>query len=491
MAANETTDQPQPPKGRIHGQTPRGRAQQRVGRLHEGRFARMFPDLPPAQPYPPERLARTAEQLRETDAPATPAAWGTPGAQPEGGDNPAVPAAYTYFGQFVDHDVTFDATSRLGTAADPDALTTFRSPRFDLDSLYGSGPVDEPFQYDQAAIPAGRLLLPPTQTGELDLPRNDQDTALIGDPRNDENTIVSQLQVAFIALHNRVLGELPGVAPEAAFDEARRIVRWHYQWVVVHDYLPRICDPALITALLEHDPAKGRPHFELPHYNPRRGLEPFIPVEFSAAAFRFGHTQVRAAYALNEQITNVPTFVPGDNVAPTDDLRGHKALPERWEINWDFFIDLGGGRAQPSRLIDGKLSAPLFDLPRFPAGELQSLAERNLVRGQDLALPSGQDVAGALGVAPLAGATLGTELDPTPLWLYVLLEANATTGGQRLGPVGGQIVAETLLGLLARDRSSYVRTQPTWAPNLPGTSGQDGTFGLADLLRHARPELLA
>ncbi len=229
-----TTESPQPKRGkrgRLHGQTPRGRAQKRVARLHEGRFARMF-DLAPAPEYEEARLAAAADGLRESESaptPDQPGQWGSPTAPPPEGDNAAIPAAFTYFGQFVDHDVTFDATSRLGTAADPDALTTFRSPRFDLDSLYGSGPVDEPFQYDDGATPAGQLLLDTRPNGELDLPRNAQGTALIGDPRNDENTIISQLQVAFIRLHNRVLRELEGVAPEAAFDEARRVVRWHYQ----------------------------------------------------------------------------------------------------------------------------------------------------------------------------------------------------------------------------------------------------------------------
>jgi len=471
---------------RLHGNTPRRRAQQRFSRQNEGRFGRLFPKLAPAPEYPADRLAAAAQLMAETDAPANPTAWGTPDAQPETGDNSSIPAAFTYFGQFVDHDVTFDATSRLGTAADPGALVTFRTPRFDLDSLYGSGPVDEPFQYDQEAEPKGKLLLA-QPNGEFDLPRNTQQVALIGDPRNDENTIVSQLQVAFIRFHNRVLEDLAGagVAPEAVFDEARRSVRWHYQWTVVHDFLKRVCGPELVDDLLEHDPTSGLPDFQLGHYKPLREDEPFMPVEFSAAAFRYGHSQVRAAYALNTTVNNVATFVPRDDVTPTDDLRGNKTLPPQWAVDWALFIELGTGTApQPSRLVDGKISPPLFDLPRLPAGEQQSLPLRNLQRGQALGLPSGQDVARHLGAPPATGAELGTELDPTPLWLYVLLEA-ARGGGQRLGPVGARIVAETLLGLLERDPNSYVCEQPGWSPTLPGSSAVDGTFGLADILRHA------
>jgi hypothetical protein len=292
--------------------------------------------------------------------------------------------------------------------------------------------------------------------------------------------------VAFIRLHNRVLRELSGVASEAAFDEARRSVRWHYQWVVVHDYLKRVCGQLLVEELLDRDPTSGRPVFHLAHYAPVRGGEPFIPIEFSAAAFRFGHSQVRAAYALNPRVAR-PTFVPGDGVSDTDDLRGHKRLPDDWQVEWDHFIDLDNGSStiQPSRLIDGKLAAPLFDLPRLPSGEQQSLALRNLTRGQDLGLPAGQDVARSLGTKPLTGTELATELDPTPLWLYVVLEAGVAAGGQQLGPVGARIVAETLLGLLEADPNSYVRQQPEWTPTIGGASGLDGTFGLADLLRYA------
>jgi heme peroxidase len=440
-----------PKRGRIHGQTPRARAQQRVFRLNEGRFGYLFPDISPAPAYPPERLRAAAEAMKEE----------------HGTDNDAIPAGYTYFGQFVDHDVTFDATSRLGIASDPDALITFRSPRFDLDSLYGSGPVDEPFQYD--ADDFGRLLVAQTPSRELDLPRNDQHTALIGDPRNDENVIVSQLQVAFLRFHNRVLDDVlaGGAAPgDGAFDEARRIVRWHYQWVVVHDFLPRICGAELVAELAEQ-PVRLR----------------FMPVEFSAGAYRFGHSMVRAGYALNAEI-RAPLFVAGDEVDDQDDLRGHKVLPPGWTVDWSFFLPLGDRTPTPSRLIDGKLAAPLFDLPRLPAGEIQSLAHRNLQRGQDLGLPSGQDVARRIDAQARTGAELGTDLEPTPLWLYVLLESGLG-GGQQLGPVGARIVAETLLGLLSQDPSSYVRQERTWQPTITGGAAPDGTFGLPDLIRYA------
>ena len=139
--------------------------------------------------------------------------------QPDGelDDNEAIPAGYTYFGQFVDHDITFDPVSSLQRINDPDALENFRTPRFDLDSVYGSGPGDEPFQYDRDSIDGVKLLVGKGRdvntgetTSEDDLPRNAQGIALIGDPRNDENIIVSQLQLAFIKLHNKFVDQISG-----------------------------------------------------------------------------------------------------------------------------------------------------------------------------------------------------------------------------------------------------------------------------------------
>lgn len=164
-------------------------------------------------------------------------------------DNPEIPAGYTYLGQFIDHDITFDPSSSLQRMNDPEGLVNFRTPRFDLDSLYGSGPDDEPFQYDEASggtkflIGKGRHTDTEQPTADDDLPRNEQGRALIGDPRNDENTIVSQLHLTFSKLHNRLVDQV-GTEHELTGDElfkkAQRLTRWHYQWVVVHDFLARI-----------------------------------------------------------------------------------------------------------------------------------------------------------------------------------------------------------------------------------------------------------
>jgi hypothetical protein len=204
-----------------HGSAPRGldpRRPQPLSPLFEGRFGRMFRRLPPCPPLAPKKLHELAETMREPEPPS------------EELDNPDIPAGYTYFGQFLDHDITFDPVATFDRENDPDALASFRTPRFDLDSLYGSGPADEPFQYDRNA--PGRFLIG-VSADQADLPRNAQGIALIGDPRNDENVIVSGLQLAFLLLHNKLLDQAiaDGVPEGQCFEEAQRRLRWHYQWV--------------------------------------------------------------------------------------------------------------------------------------------------------------------------------------------------------------------------------------------------------------------
>jgi Animal haem peroxidase len=469
-----------PPVPRIHGITPRGQARVIRSPVLEGRFGRMF-ELPAAPQYTEKQLNQLAETMREQRGDS--GARRRRDAQPAGGDNPDIPSAYTYFGQFVDHDITFDASSRLQVQNDPDALVDFRTPRYDLDSLYGSGPVDEPFQYDQKT--PGRVLLSDNGHGELDLPRNDQQIALIGDPRNDENVIVSGLQILMLRFHNKVAAEVDGdrtIRDEDRFDETRRRVRWHYQWVVLRDYLPRICTAELIAKLLRIE--DGEPRYSLRFYRPIKHA--YMPIEFSAAAFRFGHSQIRSAYRLNDKIGVKPIFVPGDNQPADADLRGGVTLLEGWTVDWTKFIPIAGSTAQPSRLIDAKLSPALFDLPRLPKDEPQSLALRNLLRGQSFGLPSGQDIAKAVGAPTVfSGKELGTKLDPTPLWFYILKEAELLAGGRTLGPTGARIVAEVLIGMLRTDPSSFLSQQPTWKPN-PAYFGSADTFGLAELIEFAR-----
>ena len=458
-------------RARGHGYEQRGLAYVPVSTLFEGRFGRMF-RLTPFIP--------TAERIAEIAATMTEGETGTDPTQ----DNPTIPSGYTYLGQFIDHDLTFDPVSSLTRQNDPDALTNFRSPRFDLDCVYGRGPTDDAFMYDKRP---GRedMLLIGEHDDEEDLPRNNQDTALIGDPRNDENTFVSQLQLTMLKFHNAVVeivrdDRSTRRGSESVFEAAQRIVRWHYQWVVVHDFLRRTVGQEMLDSVL--DETGPVPRVTLQHYHPRSST-PYMPLEFSVAAYRFGHSQIRGGYALNS-LVRAATFLPGSTTDPALALRqfgGFRILPPQWTIEWRRFFEVDGagdGALQPSRLIDAKLADPLVALPVEIGGDRPSLIDRNLTRGARLALPSGQDVAAAMGEVPLADADLGLPGGgPSPLWHYVLREARVQAGGHHLGAVGGRIVAEVFLGVLARDPSSYLRNQPAWRPTLPSKVAGDFTMG--------------
>jgi heme peroxidase len=416
-----------------------------------------------------------------------------------GPDNPRIPAGYTYLGQFVDHDITFDPTSKLRGHNDLGALPNFRTPRFDLDSLYGSGPKDQPFLYDWSSEShPGVKLLVGANSGEgsvtADLPRNQQGRALLGDARNDENLIVTQLHLLFIRFHNKVVDHVraaeSALGSDRLLENAQTLVRWHYQWIVVHDFLCRVVgDDTARAARAE----RGFYRF--------RG-DPFIPLEFSAAAYRFGHSMVRADYELNGTLGRpVPIFADADNPRELYHLGGFRRLPVPLAIDWTFFFELtdeqpsSPDQPQHSRKIDTALATRLFRLPADASGKRQALARLNLLRGRALRLPSGAAVARAMHVQPLDEEQLLLDRLPRevrrelvrapPLWYYVLCEAQRERGpdGRHLGPVGGRIVAEVLLGLLEADPSSYLHATRPWTPTLPRAAR--GDFTMPDLVRFA------
>lgn len=469
----------------------------------EGRFGRLFRNLPSFEPDD-DALHALAESMRESedDKGAPSGSYDPSQTQADGESDGDIPAGYTYLGQFIDHDITFDPVSSLQRQNDPDALRDFRTPRFDLDSLYGAGPNNDPFMYDPG-IDSGRtaLLVGHNSGGELDLPRNvlgpapngdPRGRALIGDPRNDENIIVGQLHLLFLRFHNKLIEvvreEQPSLAVDDLFEEVQRRVRWHYQWIVVHDFLRRIVGDSVIDDILVDEPftvaggeARTR-RVDLKFYRWQR--QPFMPVEFSVAAYRFGHSMIRDDYKINHAVPELPIFSPDPDAGALEDFRGFRPLPPGWTIDWQFFFETGdGGRLQRARKIDSKLSIPTFTLPGEPP-ELAELAFRNLRRGKRLGLPTGQRVALAMGIEPLGEDVLGADaISPefagqAPLWFYILKEAEMG-GGNSLGPVGGRIVAEVLLGLLKGDPLSYINVVPNWAPEL----GVDGGFGMPDLVR--------
>jgi hypothetical protein len=447
-----------------------------------GRFGRMFPSLP-------------AQELTEEQIDEILAAMMSGGIESDLNDH--LPAGYTYLAQFIDHDITFDPTSKLGGDNDPRALSNFRTPRFDLDSLYGSGPADQPYLYDwdpDAPNPGVKLLLDTNTDPKLlavDLPRNNQGRAIIGDARNDENAIISQLHLLFIHFHNRVVDFLAGpptqLVADELFDEARRMVRWHYQWVVVDDFLPRIVGGDTVNAV------RGWPARFLEY-----DREPYIPVEFSAAAYRFGHSMVRDSYKIDAG-DRAPIFADPTMPEPARHLGGFRRLPHDVKIDWAHLYKLRSDtKPEMSRSIDLDIAAPLFALPAG-VNKIHALPRLNLMRGRALELPSGQDVALAMGLEPLAGdaLTLGRVKSPaanasvkqsTPLWFYILSEAANIEGddrAKRLGPVGGRIVGEVLMGLLEADPRSYLRQWPAWQPVLPRA---DASFKMRDIARFAYPE---
>lgn len=496
------------------------------------RFDFLFPTL---QDNPDSRLpdgpetvaALKALGLSMRDSIVPPA---TQPGQPGDGDSP-IPALYTYFGQFVDHDITLEAASDglLGGFANlfaPDLLPlpldkirnelkNTRSATLDLDSVYGAPAPRDGDKMDVGMVSilkgSGPILRPNGKDDFNDLPREGRSpvfaedrAAKIGDPRNDENTIVAQLHTAFLRAHNAI------VSQGNNFEQARSLLRQHYQQIVVEDFLKRIAAPDIVQNILDNGNQVYRPY---------QGF--FMPFEFSGAAYRFGHSMVRTTYNFNLNFNsanlgllftfsalsgNLGFLNPGGGLSPHH--QGTATLPENWIIEWERFA-IEGQNTNFARRIDTKLVEPLFDLRELTGAPIKvatdpasahkaSLAVRNLLRGYLQRQPTGQAVAQALGQDPLTAAEIrivaeqagGGQvealeavgmLERTPLWYYILAEA-AHGGGQHLGPVGSTIVAEVLIELVRRSEDSYLRIAD-WKPSLP--SADANVFRLPDLLRLA------
>ncbi len=233
--------------------------------------------------------------------------------------------------------------------------------------------------------------------------------------RSDENLVLSQLHMAFLLFHNACVDHVRATtqlaSPSAVFLEAQRLVRWHYQWIIVHEFLPKTCGQSVVDDIL----LNGRKFYKWRN-------EPFIPVEFAVAAYRFGHSQVRPSYRMNFGPANggdvfLRLFVdtPANSASPDpDDMRGGLRQPRRF-IDWQTFFDFGDTLVRPNKRIDTKLSTVLMDLIGFPAGEPQSLAQRNLLRHLTFKLPSGQAVAKAMNLPVLPATDLADW--PNTAWI--------------------------------------------------------------------------
>jgi hypothetical protein len=368
-------------------------------------------------------------------------------------DTPAslsgIEAGWPIFGQFVAHDITADR-SILQSHVDPRGLRNARAPQLNLECLYGDGPVGHPFLY-QRDDPAKFLL---SENG-ADVPRNREGIAVIGDPRNDSHMLMVQLHLAMLKVHNAFVDDARrgGTSEDKVFESAVRETQWHYQWVILHEFLPSLVGQSLVDEVAIEGPRWFPPG------------EVFIPLEFADAAYRYGHCQIRHEYLVNRDSAPVPLF---------PDLLGFGPVPARRVVDWTLFFDAPGTRsAQRAKKIDGRLVQSLIELPIAIAGAsegsaYQSLATRDLQRGQGVGLPSGEAVARQIGAKPLTTEDVGLRaagwVGETPLWFYILREAAVTASGERLGPVGGRIVAEVVIALLDRDPTSVRSANPGFKP---------------------------
>jgi len=421
------------------------------------------------------------------------------------GNDSTIPAVFTYLGQFIDHDITAQTDREIGVSriATPDGnvmdltpllssvvvqqLVNGRRPQLDLDHVYGDGPkigsggnlgtTEGDILFD-ANLKLKTVSVPPG----FDVPRQPDGTAIIADMRNNENLNISQLHTVFLRFHDQIAAALPAaLSDDARYIKARKLVRWAYQYVVLNDYLPTVCDPVVVEDVLTNGLRYYAPDFDVI----------FMPLEFSTAAFRFGHSMIRPKYNLNATHTGA-TGLALSVVLGVSGLLDPvtKRLKPEYVIEWHNFASIMGHPApQMARTIDTLISMDLGNLPfklpggtTLPAGPLlQQLARRNLMRGFLLSIPTGQAVASAMDIKPLQPADLINGVSPdisaaiigggfdtaTPLWYYILQEAKFQHDGNFLGSVGSRIVAETLAGLVRRDRGSYANNlqDPAVKPN--------------------------
>ncbi|MBL7818473.1 MAG: hypothetical protein JNL70_25915 [Saprospiraceae bacterium] len=477
-----------------------------------GKFGRLFPALP-RHVAPTEDLVALAENmLRSKDT------------------RDGIPAGYTYLGQFMTHDLTFDATTLTERATDIDYIWNFRTPALNLDSMYGSGPAQCPhlFTLDKNGdrtlflinkLVESKLIEPQQPKMFYDLPRvsimqaNDAEEAfedrknlysknrkveaehlaLVVDPRHDSHLLISQLLTAFLLFHNKIvkklindpklmkkhskIKELGHTRGDSVFEVARRIVTWHYQYLILNDYLPKIINQALFAPdflknLIANKKARQ-------YFNWRN--EPFIPVEFSVAAFRLGHSQVLDSYILNTRLKNTgaESSVMGhlfSSEGKDINLR-HQKKPDSF-VEWRHFFFSDTEKGNANNKISPHITLPLKKLPFVSekTPNMPNLAFRNLARSISLELPSGENVAKTMSLTEGYQKEVQEHIEllkqidrysslrgNTPLWYYILAEAEAKGDG-KLGILGGTIVAEVIIGLIHGDKNSYLNQNPQWTP---------------------------
>jgi len=444
-----------------------------------------------------ERLAQIADAIRENDV------------QQPG----KIPAGYSFFGQWIAHEITHDRTAGLPTESlSPEQIEQGRSPALDLDSLYGGGPESTPqyFAADQARLRIGSTVpvggSAPLASVLADLPREVGSTAAnIPDPRNDSNLALAQLHVSMIRMHNKMcdtLEEQSGLVGIQLFNAARSEMCKSLQAVTLYDYLRQLVDPEIYQSQVQADGS-----FSARHWQPRLS-SPGMPVEFSVAAFRLGHSMIGDSYAWNGRISEDGLGVRAPlaklfHMTGERGLRVHGGLPSDWVVNWSRFFDFGseesraeGSNVQLAQKIGPQAAPTMHALPAHMA-RFGSLAKLNLVRGVRVGLPSGQGAAELMRVTPLSEEEFSTLpifdalrelklIENTPLWLYLLCEAQVRAGGLHLGPLASIIVLDTLGTLIDRSADSVLHAEG-WKPIATGGPATELQF--ADLLKFAGCEV--
>jgi hypothetical protein len=419
-------------------------------------FNRCFPNLPPHLPADAD-LTLLANTMLDPN-----------GRAPTQGSK--VSAGMTYFGQFIDHDLTLDQASQLGTTADLNTLPNERTSFFDLDNVYGLT--------NQYLNASGLFNIGRNVNGDEDLPRDATGIAIIADPRNEENQIIGELQLAFLKYHNRVFTDVSAANPnftlQQKIDTSKLIVTNHYQWIVVNDFLASITG-RFFSRLFD---AAG-----VPIISPEiQAMYPNMAIEFAGALYRMGHSMVRDSYYVNKNFDVFPIFSP-TLPAPliTDpDLRGFQPLPANFTIDWSMFFPMPFSKGfQVAERFDTFMNQTLFQLP-ISVANTASLAERNLLRGKTYGLPTGQDLARAFGIpeAEILTRTKGNMIvqtqdfplitandlnrletvfgDTTPLFYYGLKDNHVNGNGEHLGSLSSKVIGETILSLMKNNPNSYL-----------------------------------
>lgn len=407
--------------------------------------------------------------------------------RPRRGD--LAPSGFVYLGQFLDHDLTRDETRLEHASVAPERTKNLHAPRLNLESVYGGGPKKSPDLYDLSESGREAFLLGNTKAlPQKKIPSTLDDffrrngRPLLADDRNDQHLILAQLHVVFLQFHNRIVDHLKrgecrseAFPNETIFETARRLAVWHYQWIVRNEFLKWFVLPEILT-----DIKKNGPRF----FKPCPSQEiPALPIEFTQAAFRFGHSAVQPQYEINRWIGLVRLSALVRKTRPNEP--GEPLLGDR-VVDWDRFTRTWGGNANFAENIDTLISEDMFNLPAaampiFSKTPPPPLPEMTLLRASRIGLPSGQEACRAAGVQSLECAQIGFDYqdneflrdrgmnEKTPLWYYLLREAEVLgirrfRGGECLGPLGSRIVAEVLLGAMNADPEHYLNVYPNWRP---------------------------